>query len=225
MEEPPPSPPNPPRPGRRPRPPSNPPPPSDRQTRRSARNPATPPTSRHHTDEGSYDPGQGTSAQARERTESISSKDDEGEYLRRLRRLRSSDPLDFDVESSNDELPEPPPSPPPIAVPAPPASTGRIPEPLGGHVPASEDLAACPCDPPAGPCDAPTFDPPRQFTARGERTFSNRGGPVPQPQPQRNQRQEQPFSFSEPKPGNFSYRRRRPDVNAFFDILSEHLSL
>ena len=226
-QDPPSEPPSPPRPGRRPRPPANPPPPSNRQTRNRQPPAATP----LHADPLAYDPGQGTSAEARARTRSISS-DEEDDYLHRLRRLRNWGPSDDD--SSVDQHSQ---EPPPVAVPAPPArEASPTPDPTPGHVPPDENLAACPCDPPSGPCENPKFDPPRRrFTTQQERTFSNRGGPVPfspaddrthPPQsPNIGQQSRQNRFFSNPKPNNFSFRRRRPDVNAFFNILSDHLSI
>ena len=226
-QNPPSDPPSPRRPGRRPRPPANPPPPSNRQTRSSTSG-QHPPSDDPQipSDPLAYDPGEGTSSNARARTRSVSS-DEEDDYLHRLRRLRNWGPSDD--ESSNEE--NPPPSPPPVAVPAPPARMETVDDPLGGHIPADENLTACPCDPPTGPCEAPKFDPPRRtFTTQRQRTFSNRGGPVP-PFPSENNRnpstshQQPNRHFSNPKPGNFSYRRRKPDVNAFFNILTDHLSL
>ena len=229
-QDPPSDPPSPRRPGRRPRPPSNPPPPSDRQTRQSSST-QNPPNNSFPDDPLAYDPGEGTSSNARARTRSASP-DEEDNYLHRLRRLRNWGPSS-DEENSDGEL-TPPPSPPPVAIPAPPASMETVKDPFDGHVPPDENLAECPCDPPAGPCtsDAPL----RTFTKPHQRTFSNRGGPVP-PLPSHTNEQEplqtpntgqRPWPtrrFSNPKPGNFSYRRKRPDVNAFFNILTDHLSL
>ena len=115
-----------------------------------------------------------------------------------------------------------------------------VPDPFDGHVPANENLTACPCEPPSGPCVHP---PPavssRAFTSRNERNFSNRGGPVPislpeqPPQPPAAQTQDQGgapparnrvLSFSNPRPGNFSFRRRRPDVSALNAIIRSYLS-
>ena len=208
-------PPSPPRPGRRPRPPRNPPPPSDRQTRQSSPAPVPPVAN----DPLAFDPGEGTSAQARTRTSSISS-DEEDNYLSRLRRLRNWGPSEDESEAE----------PSPVAIPVSPSTdTTPVKDPHPGHVPPDENLAACPCDPPSGPCENPKFDPPRRFTARRERTFSNRGGPVPSIPPNNSTSPQQhprpPRQFSNPQPGNFSYRRRRPDVNAFFNILTDHLSL
>ena len=76
----------------------------------------------------------------------------------------------------------------------------------------------------------------RTFTNRHERHFSNRGGPVPafdrdQPPASGGQHQggdapprRRVLSFSKPQPGNFSFRRRRPDVSALNAILRSHLS-
>ena len=86
------------------------------------------------------------------------------------------------------------------------------PDPNHGHVPPDENLAPCPCDPPSGPCGPETtFNPPRQLVTDA---LNNRGGVVP--------RRETP-SFSRPKPGNFSYRRRRPDVSALKTLIQSHL--
>ena len=216
----PPSPPTPPRPDRRPRQPANPPPPPTRRTRSGNRL-------------------------------NDSSDDDLDQRLNRLR----NDPEVPDNEPNEDVSPETPTSPtppparrnrrrgapniadfnrlppnPPVALHSPPASPQpSVPDPHEGHVPPDENLAACPCDPPAGPC-APN---PRRFTSKRQRTFSNRGGPVPQFQPSNDpppnddhqlspnigQRPKPTRTFSNPKPGNFSYRRRRPDVNALRQIL------
>ena len=216
----PPTPHTPPRPGRRPRQPTNPPPPPTRQTRSGNR--------LHDSADDDLD--------------------------QRLNRLRNS-PAVPDNEPNEDVSPETPTTPPPpsaqrnrrrrapdiadfnrlpprppVALHSPPASPQpSVSDPHGGHVPPDENLATCPCDPPAGPC-APS---PRRFTSRRQRTFSNRGGPVPQlqlnenPPPDDNQqlspnvgqRPRPTRTFSNPKPGNFSYRRRKPDVNALRQLL------
>ena len=50
------------------------------------------------------------------------------------------------------------------------------PDPNHGHVPPDENLAACPCDPPSGPCGPETtFNPPRQLVTDA---LNNRGGVV-----------------------------------------------
>ena len=216
------TPPSPPPPGRRPGPRTRQPPPTDRVTRQQTRNPVTNP------DPLSHDPGEGTSAQARARNPSIS-EDSEDDYLSRLRRLRDPD----DNSSDEDSQQDPPRSPPPVAIPVPPAPVGpHVPDPHDGHTPPNENLAACPCDPPAGPCAPDTL----RFTQRRQRTFSNRGGPVPQfpdnneqslPQPESPNIGQRPIPqrfFSKPNPGNFSHRRRRPDVNALFNLIHDHLS-
>ena len=216
-------PPSPPRPGRRPGPRTRQPAPTDRTTRQQTRASITDPNPLAH------DPGEGTLAQARARTDSIDG-DSEDDYLSRLRRLRDSDP----DSSDNDDDP-PPPSPPPVAIPVEPAPVGPpIPDPHDGHVPPDKNLAACPCDPPAGPC-LPTPST-RRFTTPRQRRFSNRGGPVPLQQPDIEQpsttgqlspnigqRQQPPRYFSNPKPGNFSHRRRRPDINALTNLIFDHL--
>ena len=97
-------------------------------------------------------------------------------------------------------------------------------DPLGGHVPPDENLAACPCDPPSGPCGpAETFDPPRR---RVQDALA-----APPSQQQSNSRNNQGGvsyrnrvpSFSNPRPGHFSFRRRRPDVSALSEIIKGHL--
>ena len=203
-------PPSPPPPGRRPGPRTRQPEPSSRVTRQSNRASVTEP------DPLAYDPGEGTSAQAQAQLDVIE-EDSEDEYLSRLRRLRNW-PTDSDEE--NDEQV----SQPPVAIPVPPAPSGpEVPDPHDGHTPPNENLAACPCDPPAGPClPAPTT---RRFTTQNERNFSNRGGPVHFPQSNNDQPSPRsPRFFSNPKPGNFSHRRRRPDVNALFNLIHDHLS-
>ena len=216
---------SPPRPGRRPGPRTRQPPPTDRTTRQQSRNPVTDP------DPLTHDPGEGTSAQARAAFDPIES-DSEDDYLSRLRRLRDSSP-----ESSDDETPQnSPPSPPPVAIPVSPAPIGSpVPDPHGGHVPPDPNLAECPCDPPAGPC-APQ---PRRFTTNRQRTFSRTGGPVQFPtdeseqstsnhnQPSHNvgQRSRAQRFFSNPSPRNFSYRRRRPDINALTNLIFDHLDM
>ena len=92
---------------------------------------------------------------------------------------------------------------------------------------------------PAPPVTPPRSAPTRTFTSHQERTFSRRGGPVPAldiVHPQRspaarsqNQGGEpgprtRVLSFSNPKPGNFSHRRRRPDISALNAIIRSCLS-
>lgn len=98
------------------------------------------------------------------------------------------------------------------------------PDPLNGHVPPDENLAACPCDPPSGPCGPETrFSPPRQIirdtfanaSDQPSTSTNNQGGVAP--------RKNTP-SFSKPKPGNFSYRRRKPDVSALQKLIEAHFS-
>ena len=140
------SPPLPPRPGRRPRPPSRPPGPQTRRPQSSdGANRQQSRTSVLNPDPLAYDPGEGTSAQARAQLDPIES-DSEDEYLSGLRRLRNW-PTDSDQED------EPPATSPPVALPAPAAPTDDIlPDPHDGHTPPNENLAECPCDPPSGPC-------------------------------------------------------------------------
>ena len=157
--EPPASPPPPPRPNRRPRHPNQ-------QTNRStsARAPARPnPT---NPNPSSYDPGEGTSAQARARSDPISS-DEEDNYLRRLRRCHSTG-TNSDNESDTGEIP---PSPPTAALPVPPVSPNiEVADPFAGHSPSDANLTPCQCDPPdnpTAPCNAgpaPHSSPSRQQT-------------------------------------------------------------
>ena len=224
----PPPPPSPPRPGRRPRPPRNPPPASTRNTRSNTRNnndasqddelderlnrlrsvPGDP-VNEPRIDVEPEPPGTPPMAQ------------------RPQRQQRAMSPFSDELDESDDASTTPAP---PVALHSPPASPQpSIPDPHDGHTPPNENLAACPCDPPAGPC-APN---PRHFTTRRQRTFSNRGGPIPEFQenndpppnndnsssPNIGQRPKQTLSFSKPNPKNFSYRRRRPDVNALRQML------
>ena len=224
-ENPPSDPPSPPRPGRRPRPPRNPPPPSNRRTRSA---PPTPPEpSQPDADPPAYDPGQGTSAQARSRTRSLSpaSADEEDEYLSNLRRLRNwptdSDNED-DVEQTTDD--------PPVAIPSPPArslSPSESSDPTPGHVPPDENLAACPCDPPEGPCQGEKFDPPRHFTSARQRTFSDRGGPVPQQAFRRETQKTQRRArfFTKPHERKFSNRPNVSYAASLAAIMKSHLKL
>ena len=184
-QSPPPSPPTPPRPGPRPRPPNNPPPPQTRRTRASLRI-------------DQYDPGEGTSAQARANFDPIQS-DEEDNFLSKLRRLRR--PIQWDDESDNQDENQPPHSPLPPAIPVPPAPAGPdIPDPNPGHVPPDKNLAACPCSPPSGPClPAPPQNNPVPLAIS------------PHPQPVKSQ--------------DLNKRRRRPNVNAFFNLVSDHLNL
>ena len=127
--------------------------------------------------------------------------------------------------------------------------TQDIPDPNNGHVPPDENLAACPCDPPSGPCGPEeTFSPPRsvigapsQVQARPRPRLTDpsvAGGPngrrapaadVPGPSngtpnqggvPSRRR----VLSFSNPKPGDFSFRRRKPDVSAVQTLIQNHLN-
>ena len=228
----PPPPPSPPPPGRRPRPPNNPPPPSSRRTRSNRRN-GDDPLSDDNLDQRLNRLRSGPAPSDNEPNNDVASEAPASPpsppvNLRTRKRQRALSPFsdEDDEAESGDAVP---PSPPPVAIPVPPASVGSpVPDPHGGHVPPDPNLAHCPCDPPAGPC-APN---PRRFTTRRERTFSNRGGSIQfqsDDNPPANadsqhssnigQRSHQQRLFSKPQPGNFSYRRRRPDVNALREIL------
>ena len=215
----PPTPPSPPRPGRRPRNPTNPPPPSTRRTRSAG-----------HLNDSSNDDLDQRLERLRNRPaapDNEPNEDDRSETpahsppARNRRRRRGAPNIaDFNRLPPN----------PPVALQSPPASPQpSVEDPHDGHTPPNENLAACPCDPPAGPCTAE----PRRFTSKRQRTFSNRGGPVPQLPSNNNlppnddsqlspnvgQRPQPPRLFSKPKPGNFSYQRKKPDVNAVRQIL------
>ena len=100
---------------------------------------------------------------------------------------------------------------------------------------AEENHPAVPQDVFSGPPSSAV--PARTFTSRQERHFSNRGGPIPTSfLPQQAQQptmgtqdqggvppRSRVLSFSKPRQGDFSYRRKRPDVSALNAILREHL--
>ena len=203
---------SPPPPGRRPGPRTRQPEPTSRVTRQQARQDVTQP------DPLAYDPGEGTSAQARE-----SNPDSEDEYLGRLRRLRTSAADDSLAESDDPATPSSS-NPADVTPPRSNPSDRDDPDPFDGHVPQAKKLSPCPCDEPAAPCNS---EPTRFFTKEGERKFSKQRNPQPRPGAPSNpppSRTTQALSFSNPKPGNFSYRRRKPDVNAFFNIVHDHLN-
>ena len=102
--------------------PSSPPPPanqhppaSDRRTHSAP--PAPPLNPTLNPDPLAYDPGEGTSAQARARTRAVSP-DEEDDYLSRLRRLRNWGPPSSDSDDENDSNPQSKLAP-PVAIPAP----------------------------------------------------------------------------------------------------------
>ena len=187
------APPSPPPPGRRPGPRTRQPEPTARVTRqRGNQNVANP-------DPLAFDPGEGTSAQARESSDPVDSED---EHLSRLRRLRAP------VISSDDE------------------SAQDSSDPFDGHVPSDPNLAPCQCDPPDAPSAPCNSGPVRFFTKNSERKFS-KAAPPAAPPPESSTvppARSRTLSFSRPKPGNFSYRRRKPDVNAFFNLVHDHLN-
>ena len=197
-------PPSPPPPGRRPGPRTRQPEPTSRTTRQRSRIDVQNPNPL------SFDPGEGTSAQARAQSSPVES-DSEDEHLRRLKRLRTPA-----IESGSESPPTDDP-----ATPASPGSPSDNSDPFDGHVPAAKKLSPCPCDEPSAPCN----EPPRFFTKQSERKFSKQKVPdVRQPEEPKNPTpRPKTFSFSKPKPGNFSYRKR-PDVNAFFNLIHDHLN-
>ena len=208
-------PPSPPPPGRRPGPRTRQPAPSDRVTRQQRGTNVT------NADPLAFDPGEGTSAQARERT-SPADADSEDEYLRRLKRLRSSD-----TESNSNSTPQ---DQSPATQQSLPDSESGDPDPFDGHCPTVKKLPPCPCDAPMDPNAPCNAGPKRFFTKEKERTFSKQRrapsesrpiGPTNPPQPSKRTRT---LSFSKPRPGNFSFQRRKPDVNAFFNLIHDHLN-
>ena len=195
-------PPSPPPPGRRPGPRTRQPEPTQRVTRQQGGPNLTNP------DPLAFDPGEGTSAQAREQSSPIGT-DSEDENLHRLRRLRTPARIESDDEPST------------------PAAPSEIPsdDPFDGHTPADENLAPCQCDPPDNPA-APCNSGPRFFTKEHERKFSKQKGSAESgPKGPSNPPSSRPrtLSFSKPRPGNFSYRKR-PDVNALFNLIHDHLN-
>ena len=207
---------SPPPPGRRPGPRTRQPDPTQRVTRQQSRSDIT------NSDPLSFDPGEGTSAQARAQSSPVES-DSEDEHLRRLKRLRTpaadSEPDDANADPSP-STPSGPPSSPSL-----PSGMSDTPDPFEGHVPAAKKLSPCPCDEPSAPCNT---GPTRHFTKQHERKFSKtRQQPTesrPSAPSDATTPRRQTLSFSNPKPGNFSYRRRRPDVNALFNLIHDHLS-
>ena len=203
---------SPPPPGRRHGPRTRQPEPTSRATRQQTRQNVT------QSDPLAYDPGEGTSAQARE-----SNPDSEDEYLGRLRRLRTSAADDSLAESDDPATPSSS-NPADVTPPRSNPSDRDDPDPFDGHVPQAKKLSPCPCDEPAAPCNS---EPTRFFTKEGERKFSRQRNPKPRPEAPSNpppSRTTRTLSFSNPKPGNFSYRRRKPDVNAFFNLVHDHLN-
>ena len=86
----------------------------------------------------------------------------------------------------------------------------------------------CPDDPnlaidPTPPRDWPdwiTSRPSHSQEARARQLDSNvASDQTENNQPQQEGAKKKTLSFSKPKPGNFSYRRRRPDINALREIL------
>ena len=198
-------PPSPPPPGRRPGPQTRQPEPTSRVTRQHSRIDVQNP------DPLSFDPGEGTSAQARAQSSPVES-DSEDEHLRRLKRLRTPAPASGSESPPTDDPATP-------ASPGPPSDNS---DPFDGHVPAAKKLSPCPCDEPSAPCNA---KPPRFFTKQSERKFSKQKVPdVQQPEEPTNPTpRPKTLFFSKPKPSNFSYRKR-PDVNAFFNLVHDHLN-
>ena len=182
--------------------------PTSRVTRQQSR------TNVRNPDPLSFDPGEGTSAQARNQSGPVDT-DSEDEHLRRLRRLRTPTTV-TDAEPS---------VPPAATTPSTPA-TEETQDPFDGHTPADPNLAPCQCEPPSNPTAPCNAGPPRFFTKNSQRKFSKQptttnsrpDGPTNPPATQ-----QRTLSFSRPKPGNFSYRRK-PDVNAFFNIIHDHLN-
>ena len=199
------APPSPPPPGRRPGPRTRQPDPTSRVTRQQSRQSAPAP------DPPSYDPGEGTSTRARERSDPVDSED---EHLRSLRRPRS--PIISSDDDSNVASPNQTATP----------DESDAPDPFDGHVPAVKKLPPCPCEPPDDPNAPCNQAPVRFFTRNEERTFSKGKSSSKSPPKSSTTPPAKPrtLSFSKPKPGNFSYQRRKPDVNAFYNIIYDHLN-
>ena len=199
-------PPSPPPPGRRPGPRTRQPDPTERVTRQQSR------TENANHEQQESDPGEGTSAQARTRPTSPG-QDSEEDFFNQLRRRQAR------ASESDEGTPQSTP-------PAQPATISPEAEPTPDQTPMNRDnrptLTEKPVPRPGEP-QTSTTPGPRFFTNSRQRTFSNRGGPVPQIQTDGGLQSKPPHTFSAPKPGNFSYRRRRPDINALQSAIRNHL--
>ena len=187
-------------------PPSPPTPPRPGRRPRPPQNPPAPASRRTRSSSirAAHDPGEGTSTGTQLPLDPISS-DDEGEFFQNWHRNQRSVNWGDDGDDDANRTPNP--------------SSPTPPEP-NEEQPQRDEI------PPENPeAPEPALQTNRRFTTSSQRVFSNRGGPIPQRIFNNPQRQEPPRTFSRPRPGNFSYGRRRPDVNAFFNIVSDHLSL
>ena len=198
---------SPPPPGRRPGPRTRQPEPTQRTTRqRSGTNTTAPEPS-------PFNPGEGTSSRAQS-LPNPQEPDSEDEYLNRLRRPQVP-VADSDNESEQSLPPKQPPAAPPQPCPTPdnPTTENSDERPI---LP-DENPAPAPPRPQANQNSGPRF-----VTKQHERTFSNRGGLIPQTRPASPKRRV--LSFSKPKPGDFSFRRRRPDISAIHAAICGHLN-
>ena len=118
---------------------------------------------------------------------------------RRVTRPRSPSPVDSQPSNQDVAPPPPPASPPPII---------RDPQ-FPDGTPDDTNLAIDPTP----PRDWPTWVTGRQTSDSNQRQNSDS-------QTQQQGGVKRTLSFSKPKPGNFSYRRRRPDINALKQILN-----
>ena len=150
------------------------------------------------------DPGEGTSAQAQAPLDPISS-DDEEDFFRHWQRTRKSVNWGDESDDQSDQSP-------PTPAPADPDPAEQNNDQASREENQQDD-------------PNPTPRPTRRFTTNRQRTFSNRGGPIPRQLFDNQQQPNPPRTFSKPKPGDFSYKRRRPDVNAFFNIVADHLEM
>ena len=195
-------PPSPPRPGRRPGPRTRQPEPTQRTTRQHRTNVTA----------SSNPPEEGEAARV-ENNPQPAEYDSEDDHLSNLRRNRP--PVTF----SNEETSQP-------GTPPATTTTPAEPNPRAQEQPPEEIPAAEPPGP--GPSDPPTSlhrSVPRFTTNEHQRTFSKRGGPVPRHILNNNQTRSRTHSFSNPRPGNFSFRRHRPDVTALTNAIRDHLNL
>ena len=208
-------------PGRRTGPPTNQrPPASDRSTRSAP--PAPPLNPTLNPDPLAYDPGEGTSAQARARTRAVSP-DEEDEYLSRLRRLRNWGPPSSDSDDGNDSDPQsnqappvavsapvPQTRPPPSLQPPPPLplSVTPHPSPIQGPAQHRQRPSKIPARQKDSPCDADN----EQVAARPGAGLNYNQNTLPHaitphPRPVQND--------------DLNRRRRRPNVNFLQNILKD----
>ena len=125
-------------------------------------------------------------------------------------RIRHSSP-DSSQQTERDTSPPPPPASPPPVI--------RDPQ-FPDGTPDDPNLAVDPTPPRDWP-DWISSRPSHSQEARARQMdSSNTNIPSRGDRPQQGGARRKTFSFSNPKPGNFSYRRRRPDINALREILN-----